>query len=199
MAPLGGSQRTGSHRLAHEAAHAVRQGLAPGQAAAAGRRLIETELDLGREALSDPHAQSVAPPLTRALRVEHAFRAEILPLGVGRREVLEPPRDLVIVTPAEHASSIPRAGLSREMLAFVEAARQTLLAAFFVHQGRLPALLAEVADPAPRRRRGRLRVRLLAPPQSDVLAESSRQSVRQRQDLRGSESGGLASPDQREL
>src|SRR5439155_19183761 len=97
---LGGSQRTGAHSLADEAAHAVGESLAPRQAAAVGRHLGERELDLGREALSDPHAQTIAPSFTRALHVEHALRTEVLTLGVGRREVREPPRDLVIVTPA---------------------------------------------------------------------------------------------------
>src|SRR6266511_4760835 len=100
VAPLGGSQRTGSHSLADEAAHALGESVAPGHGAAVGRHVGESELDLGGKALSNPDAQAVAQPFTEVPRVEHALRAEILPLGVGRREVLEPPRS------EEHTSEL---------------------------------------------------------------------------------------------
>src|SRR5262249_34473342 len=62
---------------------------------------------------------------------------------------LQPPRDFVVVTAAEHGSPS----------ALVEAAGETLLAAFLVDEGRLAALLAEIPNAAPapasRRRGGR--------------------------------------------
>src|SRR5206468_3579256 len=180
-APLGGSQRTLARGFTGESAHAVGEGLTPGHGPAAGRHLVERKLDLGGEVLSDPHAQAVALALAGALRVEGALRAEILPLGVGGREVFEPPRDLVIVTAAEHA----------RILAFVEATRQALLAAFLVHERRLPALLAEVAETPARRRGPRFGFGFFLAAEPYVLTQGSRERVGQRQDLGGPEPGGL--------
>src|SRR5881628_3625369 len=61
--------------------------------------------------------------------------------------------------------------------AFVEPARQALLAAFLVDEGRLPALLAEVADLLSRvDGRGGLGRRLQL---ADVLGEGARECVRE--------------------
>src|SRR6185436_826612 len=76
-----------------------------------------------------------------------------------------------------------------EFLAFVKAAGEALLAAFLVHEGRLPALLAEIAD---RLLGGRRRLRALGRLDlTDVLGEAARQRVRQRQHLRGAEAHRL--------
>src|SRR5687768_8765089 len=83
------------------------------------------------------------------------------------------------------------------LLALVEAAGQALLATLFVDEGRLAALLAEVADlaRARRARRGGDGLAHLA----DVLAEHARERVGQREHLGRAEAGGLAAPDPQEL
>src|SRR2546428_3282934 len=82
--------------------------------------------------------------------------------------------------------------------AFVEAARQALLAPFLIDKGRLPALLAQIADPLAGTVSG------LACPAgrqqlADVLGQRARQRVRQRQDLGRAEPGRLTAADAREL
>src|SRR5260370_63140 len=75
-------------------------------------------------------------------------------------------------------------------LALVEAAGETLLAAFLVDEGRLAALLAEVADlplAVPGRDR-RFRRRLDV---ADVLGQRPRQRIAQREDLAGPEARRL--------
>src|SRR4029450_3180070 len=92
----------------------------------------------------------------------------------------------------------PPSGINRLGSAFVEAARQALLAAFLVHEGRLTALLAEIAD---------LLARLGAGDRhlgsglhlADVLRERPRQGVGQGEDLRGPEARRLTAADPRKL
>src|SRR5688500_6894314 len=82
--------------------------------------------------------------------------------------------------------------------ALVEAAGQTLLAALLVHERRLTALLAEVADPPARLHLRRLHgARVLELP--DVLGQRAGQGVGQRQDLAGAEPHRLRTANPREL
>src|SRR5260370_25247466 len=83
-------------------------------------------------------------------------------------------------------------------LALVEAAGETLLAAFLVDEGRLAALRAELGDlplAVPGRDR-RFRRRLDV---ADGLGQRRRQRIGQREDLAGSEARRLAAADPREL
>src|SRR5882672_12118446 len=188
---LGGSSlaRRRRHGVANEPADPLGEGLAPGEAAAAISHFRVGELDLGREPLADPDAQPIGLALARALTIEQHFRMKVLALGMGLREVPDPARHLIVVTAAEHA--LP--------LTFVEAAGQTLLATFLVHEGRLPALLAKIADPAAApfgRFRGRRRGTAA---DADVLSQRAGEGVRQRAHLGRSEARGLAAADPREL
>ena len=85
---------------------------------------------------AQPHAVALA--LTRARRVDESLDAEVLPLGVRRHEVPEPPARLP-------RNRRPRT-CGRPPSALVIAARHALLAPFLVDQRRLAALLAEIAD-----------------------------------------------------
>src|SRR2546428_3077766 len=83
--------------------------------------------------------------------------------------------------------------------ALVEAAAQALLAALFVDERRLAALLAKIADgllAVGRCRRGPSLGRLHL---ADVLGQRAGDGVGQREDLRGSEAGRLATTDAGEL
>src|SRR5262249_37594052 len=178
----------GPDDLTREIAYAFGELLIPGKAAPAGRHVGVGEFHLGGAALAEAHAHAVAHPFTRALRVEDGLRTRILALGVRADEVLEPPRHFVIVTATEHGRSS----------ALVETAGETLLAAFLVDEGRLPALLAEIAHAtagAAGRRGGR---RCFLPSvDADVLAEGASESVGERQHPCGPEAGGLAASDTR--
>src|SRR5581483_11985043 len=82
-------------------------------------------------------------------------------------------------------------------LALVEAAGQALLAALLVDEGRLAALLAQVADrlaPAGRRQLRRRRLDL-----AGVLGQDARDGVGQGEDLGGAEAHRLAAPDAAQL
>src|SRR5439155_555061 len=82
--------------------------------------------------------------------------------------------------------------------ALVEAAREALLTPFLIDEGRLPALLAEVADllAAVAAHHGQLRRWLDL---ADVLGQRASERVRERQDLGGPEARRLAAADPREL
>src|SRR5499427_6948387 len=188
---LGGTGHAAFGRgdVARETAHALGELLVPREAAPMGRHVGVGELDLGGEALAHAHTHAVAHPFARTVRIEHRFRAGILSLGVGADEVLQPPRHFLVVTAAEHGPPS----------ALVEAAGETLLAAFLVDEGRLSALLAEIAHAAPApasRRRGR---RVLAALDADVLTEGAGERVGQREDLRRAEARGLSASDAGEL
>src|SRR5438552_13419909 len=189
---LGGSsltRRPGGHGVANEPAHPLGEGLAPGQAAATLSHFRVGQLDLGREPIADPDAKPIGLALALALTTEQHFRMQVLALGVGLREVPEPARHLIVVTAAEQ-------GL---LLTFVEAAGQTLLAPFLVDEGRLSALLAEIADPAASPF-GRLRgLRGGATADADVLPQRAGECVRQREYLGRAEARGLAAADPCEL
>src|SRR5438046_5110592 len=82
--------------------------------------------------------------------------------------------------------------------AFVEAARQALLAAFLIDEGRLPALLAQIADPLAGTVSG-LGCAAGRQQLADVLGQRARQRVRQRQALGRGEPARLTPTDAREL
>src|SRR5437660_8548186 len=183
------TRRPGGHGVANEPAHPLGEGLAPGQAAATLSHFRVGELDLGREPIADPDAKPIGLALARAHTIEQHFRMQVLALGVGLREIPEPARHLIVVTAAEQ-------GLP---LTLVEAAGQTLLAPFLVDEGRLSALLAEIADPAASPF-GRLRgLRGGATADADVLPQRAGECVRQREHLGRAEARGLAAADPCEL
>src|SRR5690242_3445193 len=123
------------------------------------RRVIE--LHHWARALPEHQARSIRDVFSRLIVLEHRLYPRILALGVRVEEHLEPARDLVVRAAREHAAILafhraapaassgvrsrrtaPCRGLTRALprSALVEAARQTLLAAFFVHERGLPAL-----------------------------------------------------------
>src|SRR5262245_46096979 len=194
--------------LAGQRPRALGQPAAPDEAAAVVRDLTEGELDGRSQMAAEPQSRAVGLPFPLVVVLERDFEARVDPLGVGSQEVPEPARNLVIRAAREHAGILhrgrrdghdtsrargtaagPPSGVIRSGSALVEAARQALLAAFLVHEGRLPALLAEVADLLSRLGGDRhlgsgLRL-------ADVLGERPRQRVGQRQDLGGSEARRL--------
>ena len=202
--------------LASQLPRALGQSGAPGKGASIVGDLPKVELDGRSEVAAKPEARAVGLPFQMIVILEHDFDAGVDPLGVGGQEVQEPACNLVIRAAREHAGILasgpggidigragdrgcgPPRGIIRLGSALVEAARQALLAAFLVHERRLPALLAEVADLLSRfgGGDGHLGSGLHF---TDMLGERARQSVRQREDLRGPEARRLTAADPREL
>src|SRR5262245_41873237 len=203
--------------LAGQRARTLGQPAAPGEAATIVGDFAEGELDGRPEMAAEPQARAVRLSFPMVVIVERDFDARIDPLGVSGQEVQEPARHLAIRAAREHAGILasravrssrpigargtaarPPSGINGLESALVEAARQALLAAFLVHERRLAALLAEVADLLARFDRGdrHLGSRLHL---ADVLGERPRQGVRQGQDLRGPEARRLTPANPREL
>src|SRR5207245_1837967 len=106
--------------------------------------------------------------------------------------------------PARRGTTLNHGGAGNRPLhldhrsALVEAAREALLAPFFVDERRLAALRPASADLRAARvggRRGLWRRLQIA----DVLGQGARERVREREDLVGTEARGLATADAREL
>src|SRR5262244_3403149 len=83
--------------------------------------------------------------------------------------------------------------------AFVEPARQALLATFLIDEGRLAALLAEIADAPPLFELGSARRRVLGFHLADVLGQRASQRVGQREDLARAKTHRLGAADAGEL